>query len=117
MRRELRAKEPTRLGEAWYSELIGVCGAVREIEPQRHVGGRAVASTGTKSNIECSKAFGDIDCPSTEDVGDDAERRPTVLLGDFGNEVMEGRLERLGGIEEVDDMMGRQGVCVFRVWW
>lgn len=39
------------------------------------------------------------------------------MVGDIGDEVVEGRLERLGGMEEVDDLTVRQGVGVFRIWW
>lgn len=64
--------------------------------------------------MEDAKLVGNVDGPSEEDVGHDAEWWMAILLVDEGgDEFCERRFERAGALEEVDHKMVRQTIGVF----
>ena len=78
-----------RLGKIRERELVRVGARVGEVEPQREVYGRAVPAAGEEEGVEDAKLVCNLDRPSEEDVGDDAEGKG--IHG--GDEAVEGGLE------------------------
>lgn len=65
---------------------------VRQVQPQRHEGCRAIGSTGGERNMEDAKPLGDTKSPANEDISD-YTKRTAILLGYVTDEVLEVRLE------------------------
>lgn len=92
-------------------ELVRVGERVREVKPEGEVEGGAVRAAGGEDGVAGPDLAGALDRPSEEDVGDDACGWFSELI----EEVFEGGLEGLGGLEEGDEEVGGDGVGVFGV--
>lgn len=103
--------DPERVGETREVELVRVGERVREVQPEGEVGGGAVPAAGGEDGVVGPDLAGALDRPSEEDVGDDACGWSSELM----EEVFEGGLEGLGGLEEWDEEAGGEGVGVFGV--
>lgn len=112
---ELRQVEAAPFGEPGQRVLIGVCFPVREVEPERDVGRRAVGAAGGESDVDGAEAPGNVDGPAEEDVGDDAEGRPASLFDDAAEEAPARRFEASRGVEQLDDLGEREVLGVLDV--
>lgn len=91
------------IGEFGQRELVRGGEGVREVSPEREVHGGAIGSASYEEGVEDPVSPRNVDRPTQEMIGDDTERRTAFLLNDVGNELIEGGLEGLGGLEEINE--------------
>lgn len=77
--------ERDRCGEARDVEVLRVGLQVGEVEPSRHVSGRAVSAAGAERGVKNVVFSRNVDGPAAEDVGDYAGWRVAVLRDHAGD--------------------------------
>lgn len=91
---------------------LGICGVVvREIQPHGAITGHSKSTNDGENGMKNSEFVCDIRGPTEECVGDDSNR----LWGKGGEQVVERKLERGGGLEEAEAESVGEGIGVFGV--